>query len=110
VDERDPLVHYVGSWTLTGAPLEFRGTTKFSNTAGSTASFSFEGTSIVVYGSVAAINPPKASMSFVVDNSVSGSYTPSGNMSADVHHQALWASPTMSNGSHTLVITQTAAQ
>lgn len=64
----------------------------------------------MVYGSVAAINPPKASMSFVVDNSISGSYTPSGDMSADVHHQALWASPTMSNGSHTLVITQTAAQ
>lgn len=44
VDERDPLVHYVGSWTLTGASLEFQQTTKFSNTAGSTASFSFEGT------------------------------------------------------------------
>jgi hypothetical protein len=45
----------------------------------------------------------------VVDNSVTGTYT-TPTLTSDIHHEALWTSPTMHKGSHTIVITQTAAQ
>ncbi|KAJ7133373.1 hypothetical protein C8R44DRAFT_23082 [Mycena epipterygia] len=67
-------------------------------------------TSITVFGTVAAKSDPQSSLSFVVDNSISASYTPASDLTSDIHHEALWTSPTMSNASHTLVITQTAAQ
>ncbi|KAF7359833.1 hypothetical protein MVEN_00708700 [Mycena venus] len=110
VDNRDPLVHYAGIWFPGGTPSEYSLSTTASTTVGSTASFTFEGTSIGVYATVAAINPPQSSLSFLVDNSISGTYTPPGNLESDVHHQELWTSPTLSDGTHTLVITQTTAQ
>ncbi|KAJ7206328.1 hypothetical protein GGX14DRAFT_457583 [Mycena pura] len=110
VDERDPLVHYAGSWQDGGVGEEFNGTTRFTTTQGSTASFTFVGTSVAVFGTVAAIDPPQASMEFVIDDTIQGTYTPPSNMTADVHHATLYTSPTLSNGTHTLVITQTAAQ
>ncbi|KAF7341651.1 hypothetical protein MSAN_02063100 [Mycena sanguinolenta] len=110
VDESDSLVTYVGTWVTGGVPVEFKETTKVSPVQGSTASFTFEGTSIGVYATVAAVNPPDATVVFVVDNSISGTYTPPGNMTSDIHHQELWTSPTLADGTHTLVITQTQAQ
>ncbi|KAJ7506930.1 hypothetical protein B0H11DRAFT_2272160 [Mycena galericulata] len=112
VDDRHPSITYAGSWTGAGTLEEFNTTTTFSTTQEATASFTFVGTSITVYATVAAINPPQASLNFAIDNNstLTGSYTPPGNMTADIHHTALWESPTLSNGTHTLVITQTAAQ
>ncbi|KAJ7028397.1 hypothetical protein C8F04DRAFT_1007458 [Mycena alexandri] len=109
IDDRNPLVHYVGEWTVAGSPAEFNGTTTFSATEGSTASFTFVGTSVTIYASVAAKEVPDASLNFMVDNIVSGTYTAPSGMASDIHHEALWTSPTLSNGSHILVITQTAA-
>ncbi|KAF7344722.1 hypothetical protein MVEN_01632900 [Mycena venus] len=112
VDDRDPLIQYGGSWVRGGVWLEFGSTTMFSVTAGSTASFTFVGTSITVYGTVAAKNlNPQASWSFVIDGSITGTYTPPNNMTSDIHHEALWTSPasSLNNGSHELVITQSAA-
>jgi hypothetical protein len=48
-------------------------------------------------------------LTFSVDGSISGTYTPP-TLTADIHHEPLWMSPTLSRGSHDLVITQTAAQ
>ncbi|KAJ7133372.1 hypothetical protein C8R44DRAFT_23058 [Mycena epipterygia] len=110
VDDRDPLIHYTGAWIGAGSPAEFSSTTTVSVTEGTTASFTFVGSSITVYGTVAAKNPPLASLSFAVDDSITGSYTPPSNMASDIHHEALWTSPTMSDEVHTLIITQTAAQ
>ncbi|KAJ6528279.1 hypothetical protein DFH09DRAFT_1186069 [Mycena vulgaris] len=111
VDDSDPLIRYAGSWSAAGSSVEFNKTTKVSRVQGSTAIFSFVGTSIVVYGSVGPsdLNSPLPSMSFSVDGSVIGSYT-APDLTSSIHHEALWASPTMKTGSHTLVITQTAAQ
>ncbi|KAJ6457570.1 hypothetical protein DFH09DRAFT_1232789 [Mycena vulgaris] len=111
VDDSDPLIRYAGSWSGAGSNVEFNKTTKVSRVQGSTATFSFVGTSIVVYGSVGPsdLNSPLPSMSFSVDGSVIGSYT-APDLTSSIHHEALWASPTMKTGSHTLVITQTAAQ
>jgi hypothetical protein len=54
-------------------------------------------------------NPSNASLGFLVDNSLTGSYTPTPS-GTGLFHQALWTSPTLSDSSHTLVITQTTAQ
>ncbi|KAJ7206339.1 hypothetical protein GGX14DRAFT_698435 [Mycena pura] len=110
LDARDSRIRYAGAWEDAGVSEEFNGTTRWSAVQGSAASLTFVGTSITVFGTVAAIDPPQApSMEFVIDNTV-GTYTPAKNMTADVHHEALYTSPTMSNGTHTLVMTQSAAQ
>ncbi|KAJ7320796.1 hypothetical protein DFH08DRAFT_754014 [Mycena albidolilacea] len=112
VDDRDPLIQYSGSWVPGGAPVEFDSTTMTTVDAGSTATFSFIGTSVTVYATVASktleIQPI---WSFVVDGTVTGTYTPNNIPPDGVHHQVLWtssASP-LQNGSHTLVITQSQA-
>ncbi|KAJ7679742.1 hypothetical protein B0H17DRAFT_986855 [Mycena rosella] len=109
VDDRDSPIQYAGSWNDAGAEVEFHGTTRWASQAGSTASFTFSGSSVTVYGSVAAKNPAEASLNFVIDNSVTGSYTPSDSLDEGLFHEALWTSPSMSEGTHTLVITQTRA-
>jgi hypothetical protein len=48
-------------------------------------------------------------MSFAIDGQASGSYTPDDNMSIALYHEALWASAPLSDGQHTLMITQTKA-
>ncbi|KAK7049134.1 hypothetical protein R3P38DRAFT_2872826 [Favolaschia claudopus] len=110
VDDRDPLIQYAGNWNDAGASLEFNSTTRWSDLQGSTASLTFVGTSITIFGTVAAKTSPQASLDFSIDNSSSGIYTPPSNMSSDIHHEALWVSPPLNDGSHTLVITQTAAE
>ncbi|KAJ7290053.1 hypothetical protein C8J57DRAFT_1114044 [Mycena rebaudengoi] len=108
VDDHDPLVQYGGTWVDDGAFHEFQATTKWSSTQGSTASFTFDGTSITVYGSVSRRKPPQPSMTFTIDgsSSLSGSFTPANEVFQ--YHQALWTSPTLSSGTHTIVVTQNA--
>ncbi|KAJ7788946.1 hypothetical protein B0H14DRAFT_2627722 [Mycena olivaceomarginata] len=69
----------------------------------------YPGSSVTVFGTVAAKNPPQASLRFVVDNSITGTYT-TPTLASNIHHEALWTLPTMHEGLHTIVITQTAAQ
>ncbi|KAJ7717019.1 hypothetical protein B0H16DRAFT_1740861 [Mycena metata] len=109
VDNRDLLLHYAGGWVEGGAPVEFNDTTIWTGTRGATISFTFVGSSIAAYATVAAVNPPNASMSFSVDNSIRGAYTPDG-ITVTTPHSLLWQSPIMNDTSHTLIITQTAAQ
>ncbi|KAJ7756369.1 hypothetical protein B0H14DRAFT_3512197 [Mycena olivaceomarginata] len=89
VDDRDPLIQYGGSWVPGGVPVEFDSTTMTTVDAGSTATFSFIGTSVTVYAT--------------------GRFEDFG----DPAHLVilLWtssASP-LQNGPHTLVITQSQA-
>ncbi|KAJ7237800.1 hypothetical protein C8J57DRAFT_1566670 [Mycena rebaudengoi] len=109
VDERDTNLRYSGSWQDAGSPQEFNSTTRFSQVPGSAVSFTFIGTSITVYGTVAAWNPPLASWEFAIDGAKVGEYEPVG-LTADIHHEAIWTSPTIASSSHTLTITQSAAQ
>ncbi|KAJ7879654.1 hypothetical protein B0H13DRAFT_2667882 [Mycena leptocephala] len=95
IDERE--LDYAGTWIDSGTPGEFQGTTRWSNTQGSTASFSFNGTSVAVFGSVSAVQSPQ------------GAYAPPSGMTSDIHHEPFWASPPLGDGEHTLVITQTQA-
>ncbi|KAF7342219.1 hypothetical protein MVEN_01809800 [Mycena venus] len=110
VDDRDPLIQYAGTWNGAGSSSEFYSTTTWSPKQGSTASLSFVGTSVTVYGSVGPSKPPGSSLAFAVDDSVTGTYTAPSGMTTAIHHEALWTSPTLSSGSHTLIITQTTAQ
>ena len=63
-----------------------------------------------MYATIGTVSPPQSSLTFLLDNSISGTYTPASGQTAVIYHEALWASPTLSEGEHTLVITQTAAQ
>ncbi|KAJ7717018.1 hypothetical protein B0H16DRAFT_448431 [Mycena metata] len=109
VDDRNPLITYSGSWAQAGGSIEFDSTTTCSTKEGSSASFTFTGTSVTVYSTLAAQKTPNVTMSFAVDTTTTGTFTvPS--LTSDVHHQSIWASPILENGTHTLVITQTEAQ
>ncbi|KAJ7704804.1 hypothetical protein B0H17DRAFT_921022, partial [Mycena rosella] len=110
VDDHDALVRYTGAWQTGGESEEFKGTTSFSSEAGAAATFSFNGTSVAVFGTVAAKAQPNASLTFLVDSSVTGAYTSPSNLASAIHHESLWASPALSDGPHTLVITQATAQ
>ncbi|KAJ7055761.1 hypothetical protein C8F01DRAFT_1029869 [Mycena amicta] len=105
VDDRDPLIQYTGSWANAGSAEEFKSTTRCSTIAGSTAALTFTGTSLDVYGTIPAnVDPSTGALSFVIDNSIQGSFQPT-TAASDLHHQSLWTSPALSSGSHTLVIT-----
>ncbi|KAJ7055759.1 hypothetical protein C8F01DRAFT_1157620, partial [Mycena amicta] len=105
VDDRDLLIQYTGTWANAGLAEEFNGTTRCSTIAGSTAALTFTGTSLDVYGTIPAnVDPSTGALSFVIDNSIQGSFQPT-TAASDLHHQGLWTSPPLSSGSHTLVIT-----
>ncbi|KAJ7727582.1 hypothetical protein B0H16DRAFT_250922 [Mycena metata] len=110
VDDRDPAITYTGSWSQAGASSEFDGTTTCSTTQGTSASYTFVGTSVTVYATIAAKDPPDAAMSFELDKTTTGTFVPPSGATYDIHHQPVWASPVLEDGTHTLVITQTQAQ
>ncbi|KAK6966819.1 hypothetical protein R3P38DRAFT_873322 [Favolaschia claudopus] len=110
VDDRDPTISYSGSWVLTGSIEEFNSTTTFSTEQDASATFNFNGTSVTVYATIAATDlTTQPTWTFTVDGSSLGSYTPANGLTAVVHHQALWSSPSLSlnDGLHNLVIKQT---
>ncbi|KAK7050677.1 hypothetical protein R3P38DRAFT_3608630 [Favolaschia claudopus] len=110
VDDRDPTIAYSGSWGPAGSAEEFKDTTTYSAGPDALATFSFVGTSVTVYGTIGVRNlTTQPTWAFVVDGSVLGKFTPTQGMSANVHHQALWTSPSLSvnDGLHKLVIKQT---
>ncbi|KAJ7797586.1 hypothetical protein B0H14DRAFT_2389616 [Mycena olivaceomarginata] len=102
LDDHDDQIQYSSGWVAGGTSLEYSTTTMTSNVAGSTATFTFEGTAITIYGSV---SPGNASISFSIDQSPSRSYsTPAVN--SPIFHQCFWKSPALADRQHTLVITQ----
>lgn len=132
VDDRDPNIHYTGTWEDGGLSIDFSGTATWSPVQGSTANFTFvgetfstvlylditadtrlsflpTGSGITIFGTVAAVDSPQSSMKFELDGATSGTYTASA-LASDIHHQPLWTSPTLPEGSHTVLITQTASQ
>ncbi|KAJ7836580.1 hypothetical protein B0H14DRAFT_3704854 [Mycena olivaceomarginata] len=83
IDDRDPLIQYAGSWTEVGAAEEFDSTRKCLGGGGSDGDGPLRrerywaGTSITVYGTVAASNPTSQPIwSFAVDGPVMSTYTP----------------------------------
>ncbi|KAJ7622129.1 hypothetical protein FB45DRAFT_696117, partial [Roridomyces roridus] len=116
VDDHDSRVHYSPStgWTGRGDVQQFMQTTSAAlhSSSGETATFLFNGTSVVVYGKVA----PTASgavMAFSIDDSPPASFiAPPTSADRDfvVHHQILFTSGALPNGTHTLTMTQTSEE
>ncbi|KAG5719831.1 hypothetical protein E4T56_gene6064, partial [Termitomyces sp. T112] len=52
IDDTDLI--YTGQWSIGGTPSEYLSTTHGTNEVGASASFTFLGTSISVYGTIAA--------------------------------------------------------
>ncbi|KAJ7704864.1 hypothetical protein B0H17DRAFT_1301780 [Mycena rosella] len=105
IDDHDVLVQYSppAGWASFGSSQEYLSTTRTSTTLGSNATFSFEGTSITVFGTVGPGNG--STMSFAIDQTAVGSYDAPALNSA-IYHQAFWTSPVLAEGSHSLYIEQ----
>ncbi|KAJ7490740.1 hypothetical protein FB451DRAFT_1389505 [Mycena latifolia] len=107
VDDSDEQVQYYGEWERWGSAPEYQSTSTASMTRGDNATFTFEGTSIGIFGTVGPGNG--ATMNFSVDQSPRSSYTAPPAPSA-LFHQLLWSSGLLSDGSHTLLITHDSSE
>ncbi|KAJ7174078.1 hypothetical protein C8R43DRAFT_873753 [Mycena crocata] len=107
VDDHDPAIQYnpSGGWLSLGAPTEFMSTTRLATRAGATASFTFVGTSITVYGTVGP-GGNASTIAFSVDASAPLTYSAPTVDSGALYHQAFFTSPILPEASHTLLITR----
>ncbi|KAF8206837.1 hypothetical protein K438DRAFT_1756184 [Mycena galopus ATCC 62051] len=107
VDDQDPNIELSGGWGPTAAENEFQfgGTMTAPGGSGSTASYSFEGTSISVFGLMRA-NSAKANTTFgfAIDGDVQIPVT-IGTDSAEHFHRKFFESQPLSDGPHSLDIT-----
>ncbi|KAJ7490754.1 hypothetical protein FB451DRAFT_625539 [Mycena latifolia] len=106
VDDHDALIQHTppAGWASFGSTVEYLSTTTTSaTTLGNTATFTFEGTSITVYGTIGPGNG--STMTFSIDETPVDLYDAPALDSA-IYHQAFWTSPVLAEGSHNLVINQ----
>ncbi|KAJ7869525.1 hypothetical protein B0H13DRAFT_2350915 [Mycena leptocephala] len=89
------------NWQQKGKPTEFRGTTMFSNQPNDSATFTFVGTSVSVYGTVEKGDGGE-NLAFTIEGSTGLFVAP--HASSDTYHQLIFASATLEEGSHTLSI------
>lgn len=116
IDDTDPQVVYTGFWERGGVGQEYQYTTHGTSTAGSRATFKFNGSSIAVYGTIGRENnngdPSFAPVTaYSVDGSARSSFT--GRPRAGVvYRQLFYQSPQLEEEEekeHTLVIENTLA-
>ncbi|KAG6836976.1 hypothetical protein H0H93_016929 [Arthromyces matolae] len=109
-DDASPNIIYTGNWVIGGRPQEFDGTTHGTNEAGATAFFTFTGTSVAVYGTVARLAtsqiPVTSTYSLDGGDAVEYSATPS---QVVQYRQLFFLASNLSYGKHTLFITCTTA-
>ncbi|KAJ6479667.1 hypothetical protein C8R45DRAFT_355244 [Mycena sanguinolenta] len=106
VDDNDPSVQYnsPSGWVRFGEAPEFDGTTHASGTQGDTARFSFEGTSIAVFGTVG--NEGQARLNFSIDDAAPGLFGVSTTSRPEaLHNMLFWTSPLLEETEHTLTVT-----
>ncbi|KAF9036375.1 hypothetical protein BJ165DRAFT_632881 [Panaeolus papilionaceus] len=109
IDDRDPQVSYSGAWTVgTGtAGLEYNNTYQLSRVAGSTATLSFQGDFVEVYGSIRKKNNPVGTpspiSSYTLEDGSSVTFTP---VETDSNHfrSLFFEKRGLTNSNHTLVI------
>ncbi|KAJ7704924.1 hypothetical protein B0H17DRAFT_886048, partial [Mycena rosella] len=102
IDDHDPRMQYNGQWGNYGSSPEYLSTTRASRTRGDMVTFTFEGTSVGVFGTVGAGNG--ATMEFSLDHSPNSSFSAPPSISG-LFHQPLWTSGVLFNELHTLSIT-----
>ncbi|KAF8064018.1 hypothetical protein FPV67DRAFT_1782385 [Lyophyllum atratum] len=109
VDDTDQRVVYSGGWFIGGSKDEFGYTTHGTTFAGSTATFTFTGSSVTVFGTIpnrgAARNPTTSTYS--IDGSKPVQFTASHLSDGVQYKQEFFHSPQLPQGQHTLTITST---
>ncbi|KAF7334552.1 hypothetical protein MVEN_02285100 [Mycena venus] len=103
VDDTDPLVHYSSGWQRpsSGKPQEYNSTTHESLSPDEPATFSFTGTSITVFGTVA--NNGDAGMKISIDGRPSGSFDVD-DQSTQGHNMRFWNASDLEDTLHTLTV------
>ncbi|EPQ50750.1 hypothetical protein GLOTRDRAFT_96710 [Gloeophyllum trabeum ATCC 11539] len=106
LDDTSPELHYFGNWTVGGDPNNtYMGTTHYTTTAGDSATFSFTGSWVGVYG---VIGFPGLNLTFALDGGDGPGATASFNVTrADhpVYHQVYYDSGALTYGVHNLTMT-----
>ncbi|KAF9049673.1 hypothetical protein BDP27DRAFT_675697 [Rhodocollybia butyracea] len=110
VDDNDLRVIYSDGWFKGGLPgLECGGTTHSSNGPNATAILSFNGTGVQVYGTVGGAAPQSkdsvsSASTYQVDDLPASTFVFLGSKQINYRTQ-IYASPLLSPGNHTLLIT-----
>ncbi|KAF9484533.1 hypothetical protein BDN70DRAFT_872305 [Pholiota conissans] len=111
-DDRDPIIQYSGAWVRAGNPADLDATSTFTNSgSGASATITFKGTQIRVFGSI-KIATPKTTSSYSIDGGSPTLFTPSFDIGAAGNsaggfffRQNFFTSGTLSpDTQHTLVI------
>ncbi|GJE86706.1 hypothetical protein PsYK624_027870 [Phanerochaete sordida] len=107
----DTHLNYTGQWFPGGTPpQEFNGTTHGAISNGSTVSFTFNGTSIALYGTVGPIQSDTKNRTttavYVLDDASPVTSTAPASLTTQ-YGFAYYVSPPLANEQHTLVVTAT---
>ncbi|KAJ7106529.1 hypothetical protein C8R44DRAFT_638355, partial [Mycena epipterygia] len=103
VDDRNLQIQYAGTWANGGAPIEFQGSTRWSATEGSTATFTFVGKSISFYGGLTTSDAGLMKANMVLDGGSPVVYTAPDPI-PDTVNNLMFSSGPLSDGTHTLVV------
>ncbi|TFK26415.1 hypothetical protein FA15DRAFT_732426 [Coprinopsis marcescibilis] len=108
IDDRDPNIQYSPGWLTAGSNSEFMQTTTTTHISGASARLEFVGTRISVFGTISIRDVPPRS-SYTIDDRdslVFIGHTPLVQpVDQNVYHELFFESPTLSDGLHTLNIT-----
>ncbi|CAA7270493.1 unnamed protein product [Cyclocybe aegerita] len=103
IDDQDlSRVTYNGTWIRGGSALEHESTVASSTVVGDSFTVDFNGTSIVVYGTI-DVTSEGVITSYAVDSALPAQITSQGGP-GDTFNQQFWKSPTLSVGEHTLKV------
>ncbi|KAJ7135722.1 hypothetical protein C8R44DRAFT_869433 [Mycena epipterygia] len=109
VDDQDPKLDFSAGWGPTTAENSFQygGTMTAPGPQGSTATYTFNGSSISVFSRIGAnLQNTTTTLSFAIDNAFVNSTIVKTDQ-FEHFHQLLFHSPPLMEGSHTLVVTLT---
>ncbi|EIW77875.1 hypothetical protein CONPUDRAFT_62059 [Coniophora puteana RWD-64-598 SS2] len=107
VDDHDDRVQYSEGWFTSGSYPEYLNTTHAAIGVGQTATLSFTGVSISVYGTLSGFGLGGIPTSqYVVDGAEPVSFT-APNISGASYHYQYFSSDLLEDGTHSLVVTNT---
>ncbi|KAJ3479517.1 hypothetical protein NLI96_g9004 [Meripilus lineatus] len=104
-DDRDPSIQYTGQWHAGGTSYEYNGTTYVTTALESSATFTFTGTRVRVYGTRAHSGNYTTLSTYSIDGGAPGIYTDTSVNDGPARYQVLfYTSDTLSNSNHVLNI------
>ncbi|KAI0327424.1 hypothetical protein GY45DRAFT_1327650 [Cubamyces sp. BRFM 1775] len=109
IDNTDSSIRYFGQWsrtTIAGDPQEknYMGTLSYSNVSGSTATYTFTGTAISVFGGFGPDGTYKMQSQYTIDDGSPTVFTPPSEVKVEQHRVLFFESPQLSPSQHVLVI------